>query len=63
MKTKSMTPCFAFYDLRCMGFLMYQDGEGQPVARGEIALQRWRDLGRPNVTSLAEAERLGLVIR
>lgn len=53
-------PLFAFYDFKGSGFLMYQDEKGHPVARGEMALRRWREMGSPHVASYGHAVTLGL---
>ena len=54
-------PLWAFYTSTGVGFLMYQDERGHSVASGEVAIQRWRALGMPNVASYAHAVQLGLV--
>ena len=56
-----MNPLFAFYDDRGTGFLEYQDERGHPVARGEKALRRWREMGQPHVVDYPHAISLGLV--
>ena len=63
MKTtrKTMNPCFAFYDSTGLGFLMYQDANGRPVAEGVKALEAWRRLGCPHVSSYSHAQQLGIV--
>ena len=58
---RKIEPLFAFYDRSGLGFLMYQDDRGWPVAEGEIAIQRWKALGMPNVASLGHARQLGLM--
>lgn len=56
-----MTPCWAFYDWRGTGFLMYQDAKGNSVAEGECALRRWREIGSPYVHDYGHAVQLGIV--
>lgn len=60
---RKIEPLFAFYDHSGIGFLMYQDERGWPVAEGEIAIQRWKAIGMPFVASLGHAKSLGLVMR
>lgn len=59
--TKRSKALFAFYDASGTGMVEYQDSKGRPVARGLVALDRWRKLGCPEIRSYDQVQRLGLV--